>query len=65
MKEVIEMNKKKLRVSTNAIKLGNATEKADLYLDYLVTKIKKDTGTCYLEVNEKGEIILHQQKPPE
>lgn len=56
------MKKRIIKEEGKAVKLGSSTDKAGLYIEYLVNKVNKEGGTSFLEVNEKKEIILHQQE---
>ena len=48
------------REKDEAVKLGYSTEKADLYMDYLI-RTNKEGGSSFLQVNEKGEVVLHKE----
>jgi len=59
-REVVKMTEEIVREKDEAVKLGHSTEKADLYMDYLIRTNEKG-GSSFLQVNEKGEVILHKE----
>ena len=54
------MKKKTIRRKDNGLKLGDLSERPDLYLDFL-RKTNANGGVNFLQVNEKEEIVFHQE----
>jgi hypothetical protein len=54
------MTKEAVKEKDEVVKLGDSTKKADLYMDYLV-RFNKKGESSFLQVNEKEEVVLHQE----
>ena len=55
------MEKGIIKEKGSVVKLGDSTQKADLYMEYLI-RTHKEGDSSFLQVNEEGEVILHRQE---